>query len=164
MENENAPEGATPPPLARGYYRDPMSNLVFFITQNGDRIELTTEDAVQRLNSLLESSERFEARWHEANSTITDYSDWRLEEMWQKAGQIADRAGHCSVYDDLVRELGGIPRQRDYTVSIPVNGYVHVVVTASSSEEAEEFARDIADADDAQDLALDWYNASIEQD
>lgn len=164
MENENAPEGATPPPLARGYYRDPMSNLVFFITQNGDRIELTTEDAVQRLNSLLESSERFEARWHEANSTITDYTDWRLEEMWEKAGRIADEAGHCSVYDDLVRRLGGIPRQRDYTVSIPVSGYVHVVVTASSSEEAEEFARDIADADDAQDLELDWYNASIEQD
>jgi hypothetical protein len=123
---------------------------------------MTSEDVARRLRALLIDSETYEARWREANSTITDYTDWRLEEMWEKAGRIADNAGHCSVYDDLVRELGGTPRQREYVVTIPVNGYVNVVVTAASESDAEEFARNMADENDAEGLEFDWYSTSIE--
>lgn len=165
-ENDPTPtgdDGTAIPVQPQGYYRDEATGLIYYITQFSERIDLATADAVQRLNALKESSDRYEAAWRIADSEITDYTDWRLERMWREAGAIADRAGHCSVYDDLVRELGGMPREREYVVTIPVNGYVTVVVTASSAEDAEELAQGIADVDDAENLELDWYNAGVEQ-
>ena len=130
-----------------------------FVWHNGtgQSSPVSCEAIASNLNEQIERARRAEA-------SITDYSDHRLEDMWREAGAIADRAGHCSVYDDLVRELGGIPRERNYIVTIPVEGYVTVAVTASSAEEAEQYAQELADVDDAHDLSLDWYNAEVNQD
>ena len=130
-----------------------------FVWHNGtgQSMPVSCEAIASNLNEQIERAQRAEA-------SITDYSDHRLEDMWREAGAIADRAGHCSVYDDLVRELGGLPRERNYIVTIPVNGYVSVVVTASSADEAIELAQDVASEDEADDLSLDWYNAEAQQD
>lgn len=162
----------TPPPLdgvtvpdpefrARGYvfelgafsWHDGRGNVTF---PSCESIARTLNDVIADRDLIIEQRDR-------AQATITDYSDYRLQQMWEEAGRIADRAGHCSVYDDLVRELGGIPREREYYVTVPVNGYVYVTVTASSEDDAEEIARGMADVDDAENLELDWSNAYTEQ-
>lgn len=47
-----------------------------------------------------------------------DGSDFRLQEFWRKAGDLADEAGHCQVYDELAEALGGEPRRQEYSVTV----------------------------------------------
>jgi hypothetical protein len=70
--------------------------------------------------------------------------DYRLADMWARAGEIADRAGHCKVYDDLVSELGGIPREREYFVTFWARQTVTVTVghNEDAAEIAEEYLND----------------------
>ena len=133
-----------------------------FVWHNGtgQSQPVSCEAIASNLNEQIARANRLA---EEANQPI-HADDWRLEDMWCEAARLADRAGHCSVYDDLVRELGGLPRERDYIVTIPVNGYVAVTVTASNADEAVEIAQGIASEDDAEDISLDWYNAEANLD
>lgn len=153
----SATDGVTVPEYVSGKWYVNEDGTAFYWMHDRKYFDnMSIADVVSRLNDANASSAR---GW----ADITDYSDERLIPMWEEAGRIADRAGHCSVYDDLVRELGGIPREREYRVSVPVTGDVVVIVRASSEEDAEEIARGMVDADNADDLELDWSNAYIEQ-
>jgi hypothetical protein len=149
---------AIPVHPARGYAFE--NGAFVWHNGTGQASPVSCEAIASNLNEQIERANRLA---EEANSPISA-DDWRLEDMWREAARLADRAGHCSVYDDLVRELGGLPRERDYVVTIPVSGYVSVTVTASNADEAIEIAQGIADEDDAEDLSLDWYNAEANQD
>jgi hypothetical protein len=70
-------------------------------------------------------------------------SDPRLTMLWAKVRRIADHAGYETYYDTLAEELGGIQRDRKYTVTyrVTVEVDVPVEVTAINTETAEEAAR-----------------------
>jgi hypothetical protein len=95
-------------------------------------------------------------------------SDPRLADFWAEAQELADKAGHCQVFDDIAEALGGPSREKDYTVevtmmvSVPITYTVET--TARSAEDAEEYAREIVaytSASDFEDYA-DWYSAEAD--
>lgn len=51
---------------------------------------------------------------------ITDGSDPRLIDFWEKAGRIADHADFCQEYDRLAEAMNGTPRCRDWEVEAEV--------------------------------------------
>jgi hypothetical protein len=63
--------------------------------------------------------------------------------LWAKVRRIADHAGYETYYDTLAEELGGVQRDRQYTVTyrVTVEVDVPVEVTAINTETAEEAAR-----------------------
>lgn len=97
-----------------------------------------------------------------------DGSDPRLADFWAKAQELADKANHCEVFDNIAEALGGPRRTREYLVS--VTGYVTVPVTYSYTieagdkdeaiEQAEEYFTSM-DGSDLEDYA-DWYNADLD--
>lgn len=57
--------------------------------------------------------------------------DWRIEHIWEKAAEIADRKGYCSEFEEMMDELGtGFIRETEYEVKVKVEQYIWVYVTA----------------------------------
>lgn len=81
---------------------------------------------------------------------ITDGSDPRLVDFWEKAGRIADHADFCNEYDRLAEALNGTPRSRDWEVEAEVTVTVRVTysTSATTEDDADENARDGIDFDD----------------
>lgn len=75
---------------------------------------------------------------------ITDGGDARLVDFWDKAGRIADHADFCQEYDRLAEALNGTPRLRDWDVTLDVTVTVRVNYSAraTTSDDAEDIARD----------------------
>lgn len=69
--------------------------------------------------------------------------DPRIVPLWAKVRRIADHAGYESYYDTLAEELGGVQRDRQYTVTyrVTVEVDVPVEVSAINTETAEAAAR-----------------------
>ena len=69
--------------------------------------------------------------------------DPRIVPLWAKVLRIADHAGYADYYDTLAEELGGVQRERQYTVTyrVTVEVEVPVAVTAINTETAESAAR-----------------------
>jgi hypothetical protein len=94
-----------------------------------------------------------EAKLTQLAETVTRLSqpieadDHRLTDLWERAGEIADRRGYCSVYDELAEELGAPTRS--------VSGEVVVEVTRSQT------FRIVLDFEgvSASDMANDWRGA-----
>jgi len=96
--------------------------------------------------------------------------DHRLTDFWAKAQELAERAHHCEIFDDMVEALGG-PRRRknfdvdvSFTVTIPVS--YTISVDAVDEEEAIESAIDMVAGMDASDFQRDamWYAAEMDDD
>lgn len=64
--------------------------------------------------------------------------DPRLSEFWDEAHTLANNAGHCSVYDNLVEALGGPRREKDYIMTLDVTMRVRVRSTGTDSDDAFE--------------------------
>ena len=67
-----------------------------------------------------------------------DADDFRLTHIWDKAGELATNAGHCSEFDDMMHELGtGYTRTKTYSVDIEVTltRIVSVTVTCNASDD-----------------------------
>jgi hypothetical protein len=81
---------------------------------------------------------------------ITDGSDARLLDFWEKAGRIADHADFCNEYDRMAEALNGTPRARDWEVSANVTVTVRVTysTTATTEDDADDNAREGIDFDD----------------
>ena len=91
--------------------------------------------------------------------------DHRLTDFWAKAQELAERANHCEIFDDMVEALGGPRRRKDFevsvsfTVTLPVT--YTVTVDAIDEDEAIESAEDLVSnmsASDFEDYAS-WYDA-----
>ena len=69
--------------------------------------------------------------------------DPRIVPLWAKVRRIADNAGYADYYDTLAGELGGLLRDRQYTVTyrVTIELDVPVPVTATNTETAERAAR-----------------------
>ena len=81
---------------------------------------------------------------------ITDGSDPRLIDFWDKAGRIADHADFCQEYDRLAEAMNGTPRHRDWEVEAEVTVTVRLTysTSATTEDDADENARDGIDIDD----------------
>lgn len=63
--------------------------------------------------------------------------DVRLTDMWDSAAEIADEHSMCSVYDEIVGELGGITRERTYSVRTVVTIRYEINLTTEASSESD---------------------------
>jgi hypothetical protein len=64
--------------------------------------------------------------------------DPRLAWLWEDAGKVATKAGHCKTYDDLCDQLGIPGRERDFTVKRTLKGFeVSKKFKARSKKQAE---------------------------
>ena len=91
-----------------------------------------------------------------------DGSDQRLANFWSRAQELADRAGHCDVFDDIAEALGGPGREAEFEVTISVSACV--TVTARDKESAEESACEIVsnDPSDYFDIGnADYYTEQV---
>jgi len=81
---------------------------------------------------------------------ITDGSDSRLLDFWDKAGRIADHADFCQEYDRLAEAMNGTPRARDWEVEAEVTVTIRVThsTSATTEDEADDNARNSIDFDD----------------
>lgn len=81
---------------------------------------------------------------------ITDGSDQRLADFWDKAGRIADHADFCEEYDRLAEAMNGTPRERDWEVNAEVTVTVCLTysTTATNSSEAKDKASEYIDFED----------------
>ncbi len=89
---------------------------------------------------------------------ITDGSDPRLIDFWDKAGRIADHADFCQEYDRLAEAMNGTPRCRDWEVEAEVT--VTVRVTYSTSATTEDDADDNAREGIDFDAVIDAYRSN----
>lgn len=73
-----------------------------------------------------------------------DGSHPALVPLWNKIRRIADNAGYADYYDTLAEELGGVLRDRTYTVTLRtiVEVDVPVQVSAANEDAAETAARE----------------------
>lgn len=103
---------------------------------------------------LAEAREQVAAREREIErlrtEQITDGSDPRLIDFWDKAGRIADHADFCQEYDRLAEAMNGTPRYRDWEVEAEVTVTVRVTysTSATTEEDADDNAREGIDFDD----------------
>lgn len=74
--------------------------------------------AEQTVRNLRAEVGRLSAELTDERTRQIDGSDYRLTSFWERAGELADEAGHCQVYDELAEALGGEPRRQDYDVTV----------------------------------------------
>lgn len=94
---------------------------------------------------------------------ITDGSDPRLEEFWEKAGRIADYADFCEEYDRMANAMNGPARVREYDVEMTISvSITHTVtVSATSEEDAEEVAeQNLEESDFDSSLSIDGWEVT----
>jgi len=125
-----------------------------------DREAVVTSEAqviAQLTEQVATLTERIRVLTEQSQRQISA-DDWRLTDMWARAAELADEAGHCSVYDDLVRRLGGIPREREYEITF----YASQTVTVSASD--ADSAMQVADEyiDDS-NWYVDIYRTDIQE-
>ena len=57
--------------------------------------------------------------------------DYRLQHIWEQAGEIANDKGYCNVFDEFMSDLGtGYERTREYCLTVQVTRTYDVHVTA----------------------------------
>lgn len=97
---------------------------------------------------------------------ILDGGDPRLVSFWDKAGRIADYANFCEEYDRLADELNGVPREREWDVSLDVviRARVNYRRTARTDEDAISAAEDDLDREDVAEAIREhgWYDITVE--
>lgn len=151
-EQDNAPlespsgDSDTPPPTER--YLSRGDGLIF--DNNTGNTFKGHDLTVVELNQLERRAMSFE---HELTTALEKIrglrneqimgDDHRLTEFWDKAQELADRAGHCKVYDEIAEALGGPRREREYNVHFT---YTYCfTVSARDEESAIDFATEMVE-------------------
>lgn len=170
MDNEtnNEPTNETPseseviPPSApREGWHSTVDGFVRFT--NGYPMETESDQGIaERLNTARAEVVRLQTEQIQG-------SDHRLAEFWAKAQELADRANHCEVFDQIAEALGGPRREREYTITVDLMVSVPVSVTVSGSfrseEDADDYARDYVrnmSGSEFEDQYTDWYSADAD--
>jgi hypothetical protein len=98
----------------------------------------THADCVTKMIELEQVISNLRARIHTLSNEQIMGDDHRLIEFWEKAQELADRAGHCSVYDEIAEALGGPAREREYDVTVTYSA--RYTVTARDEQSAIDYA------------------------
>jgi hypothetical protein len=84
--------------------------------------------------------------------------DHRIQHIWEKAGEIADQKGYCSVFDEIMEELGtGYAREVEYCVTVTETKTYDVHVTASRNADQRDIEELISEVD-----LSDWSETDSE--
>jgi hypothetical protein len=149
------PSGDTdtpPPPAMRDGWHPSADNLSVTLYKDNEPIILAQDmpsvayrlDVMGRqIDSLNETVSRL------SNEQIMG-DDHRLTTFWEKAQELADNAGHCSVYDEIAEALGGPAREREFEIEFTFT--YSVTVTARDDEGAVDLARELVEDTSAGDM------------
>lgn len=139
------------------------------ITTTDNRTAGQTElaRAVEAERIALERVGTLETELTRLQNTQIEASDPRLTMLWAKVRRIADHAGYSTYYDTLAEELGGVERDREYTVTFrtTVEVDIPVTVTASNTETAEAAARPLLTAERVATVlqGTGWRDMSVDE-
>lgn len=98
------------------------------------------------------------------NEQITDGSDHRLTEFWERAAQKASDENYCGEYDRMAELLGGPGRVKTYDVTTRVTIEITVQVEARSDDDAVEQVDDFDHVEMERIIGnLSYYDVNIEE-
>ncbi|SJM55682.1 hypothetical protein [Agrococcus casei] len=132
---------------------------------NTTTLATTTSTSTHLATELTRRVAHLKAQAAHLNTGDIDASDHRLITLWSQTGELADEHNMCSMYDSIVREHGGITRERDYTVGIDVTITATIsithTVTAQNEDDAQNIAREETDISVIEDHITDIYNVDF---
>lgn len=167
----------TPEPEREPYFRYSTERGLFEYVNSNDEVSFTVkpENAAEALTNVHVGQARLVAEISKLRDEQISGDDDRLADFWAKAQELADKAGHCQVFDEMAVALGGPGRQRDYTVDIMVPITVMArfsyTVTARNDADAQDDALEMArqeamynlqDYIDLDDARADFDNSDID--
>lgn len=109
--------------------------------------------AEQTVRNIRAEIGRLSAALTEERTRQISGSDPRLELFWERAGELADEAGHCQVYDQLAEALGGEARRKDYDVTVTYR--FSVSLTSSEANDFDLYNYDPCDYDADPDIQIE---------
>lgn len=140
----------TPEPEREPYFRYSTERGLFEYVYSNDEVSYTVkpENAAEALTNFYRDQARLVAEISKLRDEQISGDDDRLADFWAKAQELADKAGHCQVFDEMAVALGGPGRQRDYTVDIEfpvtVMARFSYTVTARNDADAQDDALEMA--------------------
>lgn len=116
--------------------------------------------------ALTRRADDLKARIHLLRTADITATDPRLATLWDTTGELATDHDMCSVYDTIVKEHGGTPREREFYVGMDVEitstVYININVTARDADEAEEIARHTTTTSEVERLVADAHDIGID--
>lgn len=109
--------------------------------------------AEQTVRNLRAEVGRLSAALTDERTRQIDGSDPRLSSFWERAGDLADQAGHCEIYDELAEALGGEPRRQDYDVTVTYR--YSVSLTRSEADSFDLYDYDPTDYDSDPEVTVE---------
>lgn len=95
-----------------------------------------------------------------------DADDWRLQHIWERAGEIANGRGYCDVFDTIMEELGtGYVREAEFCLTVTVTRTYDVHLNAprnSGHYELEELIGEVLTVEDVEQNECTDVNISLE--
>lgn len=99
--------------------------------------ESFTAEERQNLTNILKSQRDM---IHKLRTEDISADDYRLTHIWEAAAEFADQKGYCSVFDDVMDELGtGFAREEEMVAYVAVNVTVPVYVTVRRGSDPEDY-------------------------
>lgn len=91
-------------------------------TMSAEEISAQPEHVIvlTEADNLRAEVERLRAEVLRLSSDIDDVNDYRLLPIWQKAGECADSRGYCSVFDEVLNDMGVTTYAREVDVCVTV--------------------------------------------
>ena len=121
-----------------------------------------TADAI----ALTRRADDLKARINHLRTADIQAADHRLNTLWRTTGELATDHDMCGVYDTIVKEHGGTPREREFYVGMDVEitstVYININVTARDADEAEEIARHNTTSSEVEQLVADAHDIGID--
>ena len=171
VPNEDSP--AVEPPVAPHGYEQQGTGFVF---RDADTLRIDS-DPIAELNRIWaqlvlrdDTIRTLKTEVDTLRFSQIDGSDSRLTDFWARAQELAERANHCEIFDEIAEALGGPRRTREYSVTISAYATVPVTVTiaveARDTEEAEEYAMNEISGYSNWNLQqnADWDSAELDDD
>lgn len=87
---------------------------------------------------LAAANNRVETFRNQAQAQITDGSDYRLAEFWERAMANAEEEDYCSEYDRMAEALGGPRRPVETEVEVTVTLSFRTTVNAREDDDLDE--------------------------
>ena len=159
VESPSGDSDTPPPPAMRDGWHPSADNMTATLYKNNEAVIVAQDMAsvAYRLDVNARQIESLNETVSRLSNEQIDGSDYRLATFWEKAQELADEAGHCSVYDEIAEALGGPAREREFEVEFTFTQTI--TVTARDEEGAEELARDMLSDYNADDMYE--YNVTV---
>lgn len=152
VESPSGDNDTPPPPAMRDGWHVAADGLTATLYKDNEAVIIAQdiESLAYRLGITEAQVDSLITKNNQLVNEQISGDDYRLTDFWEKAQELADRAGHCSVYDEIAEALGGPRREREYEVEFTLTQTITVM--ARDEDSAEEYARDMLCNYSADDL------------